>query len=99
MASIAATSDLRALIAAQDAGVSPDDVLVTAGAAGALFIISTSLLSASDHLVVIRPNYATNIETPRAIGCAISFVDLAFEDGFRHRSRGASRRRSGRTPG
>ncbi|TRC73815.1 pyridoxal phosphate-dependent aminotransferase [Mesorhizobium sp. WSM4307] len=74
--------DLRALIAAQDAGISSDDVLVTAGAAGALFIISTSLLSASDHLVVIRPNYATNIETPRAIGCAISFVDLAFEDGF-----------------
>ncbi|MCZ8544179.1 pyridoxal phosphate-dependent aminotransferase [Mesorhizobium qingshengii] len=74
--------ELRALIAAQDAGVSPDDVLVTAGAAGALFIISTSLLSASDHLVVIRPNYATNIETPRAIGCAIGFVDLAFEDGF-----------------
>jgi aspartate/methionine/tyrosine aminotransferase len=74
--------ELRALISEQDAGVSPDDVLVTAGAAGALFIISTSLLSASDHLVVIRPNYATNIETPRAIGCAISFVDLAFEDGF-----------------
>ena len=73
---------LRALIAMQDTGVSPDDVLVTAGAAGALFIISTSLLSASDHLVVIRPNYATNIETPRAIGCAISFVDLAFEKGF-----------------
>ncbi|KRB20879.1 MULTISPECIES: aminotransferase class I/II-fold pyridoxal phosphate-dependent enzyme [unclassified Mesorhizobium] len=74
--------DLRALVAAQDAGISPDDVLVTAGAAGALFIISTSLLSTSDHLVVIRPNYATNIETPRAIGCAISFVDLAFENGF-----------------
>ncbi|RUY87793.1 pyridoxal phosphate-dependent aminotransferase, partial [Mesorhizobium sp. M7A.F.Ca.CA.003.01.2.1] len=73
---------LRALISAQDAGISPDDVLVTAGAAGALFIISTSLLSANDHLVVIRPNYATNIETPRAIGCAISFVDLAFEEGF-----------------
>jgi aspartate/methionine/tyrosine aminotransferase len=74
--------ELRALISAQDAGVSPDDVLVTAGAAGALFIISTSLLSANDHLVVIRPNYATNIETPRAIGCAIGFVDLAFEEGF-----------------
>ena len=73
---------LRALIAAQDTGISPDDVLVTAGAAGALFIVSTSLLSASDHLAVIRPNYATNIETPRAIGCAISFVDLAFEEGF-----------------
>lgn len=73
---------LRALIAAQDNGISSDDVLVTAGAAGALFIISTSLLSAGDHLVVVRPNYATNIETPRAIGCAISYVDLAFEDGF-----------------
>ena len=73
---------LRALIAAQDQGIAPDDVLVTAGAAGALFIISTSLLSAGDHLVVVRPNYATNIETPRAIGCAISYVDLAFEDGF-----------------
>ena len=73
---------LRALIAAQDQGISPDDVLVTAGAAGALFIISTSLLSAGDHLVVVRPNYATNIETPRAIGCASSYVDLAFEDGF-----------------
>ncbi|RUU46734.1 aspartate aminotransferase, partial [Mesorhizobium sp. M2C.T.Ca.TU.002.02.1.1] len=30
--------ELRALIAGQDKGVSPDDVLVTAGAAGALFI-------------------------------------------------------------
>lgn len=74
--------ELRALIAAQDPGISPDDVLVTAGAAGALFIISTSLLSANDHLIVVRPNYATNIETPRAIGCAIGFVDLTFEDGF-----------------
>ncbi len=57
-------------------------MLVTAGAAGALFIISTSLLSERDHLVVVRPNYATNIETPRAIGCAISYVDLDFDEGF-----------------
>ncbi|PDQ17685.1 aspartate aminotransferase [Mesorhizobium sanjuanii] len=74
--------DLRALIAAQDEGLSPDDVLVTAGAAGALFIISTALLSERDHLVVVRPNYATNIETPKAIGCAISYVDLDFDAGF-----------------
>jgi aspartate/methionine/tyrosine aminotransferase len=73
---------LRDLIAAQDAGISPDHVLVTAGAAGALFIIATSLLSPEDHLVVVRPNYATNIETPRAIGCGIGFVDLSFDDGF-----------------
>ncbi len=70
------------LIAAQHRGLSPDDVLVTAGAAGALFIIATSLLSERDHLVVVRPNYATNIETPKAIGCAITYIDLAFDTGF-----------------
>ena len=32
---------------------------------------------------MVRPNYATNLETPRAIGCSISFVDLQFETGFR----------------
>lgn len=73
---------LRELIAAQDKGISADQVLVTAGAAGALFIIATSLLSEKDHLVVVRPNYATNIETPKAIGCEISYIDLEFETGF-----------------
>lgn len=58
------------------------DVLLTIGAAGALFIIATSLLEKGDELVVVRPNYATNIETPRAIGAAIKFVDLRFEEGF-----------------
>lgn len=73
---------LRELIAAEG-GLKADDVLITGGAAGALFIISTSLLGPDDHLVVVRPNYATNLETPRAIGCAISFVDVTFEEGFR----------------
>jgi aspartate/methionine/tyrosine aminotransferase len=74
---------LRTLIAEEAPELSADDVLITSGAAGALFIVATSLLSAQDHLVVVRPNYATNLETPRAIGCAISFVDLAFEQEFR----------------
>lgn len=74
---------LRTLIARQGDGLHADDVLVTSGAATALFIIATSLLGAQDHLVVIRPNYATNLETPRAIGCEISFVDLSFEQGYR----------------
>lgn len=60
-----------------------NDILITAGAASALFIVSTSLLSAKDHLLVMRPNYATNIETPRAIGCEIDFIELEFENGFR----------------
>jgi aspartate/methionine/tyrosine aminotransferase len=73
---------LRQLVADTEPGLAADHVLMTAGAAGALFLISTTLLSADDHLVVVRPNYATNIETPRAIGCEISFIDLRFENGF-----------------
>ena len=59
-----------------------DDVLVTAGAATALFIVSTTLLSPEDHLIVIRPNYGTNLETPRAIRCRMSVIDLSFEEEF-----------------
>ena len=57
---------LRAAIAAPGAALSPDDVLVTPGAAGALFIVSTTLLAPATSVVVVRPNYATNLETPRA---------------------------------
>ena len=74
---------LRSLIIESIPGLSAADVLITGGAAGALFIISTALLSAKDHMVVVRPNYATNLETPRAIGCDISFLDLSFEQGFK----------------
>ena len=73
---------LRTLIARQS-DVAETAVLTTAGAAGALFVIATTLLEKGDHLVVVRPNYATNIETPRAIGCVIDYVDLKFADGFR----------------
>ena len=59
-----------------------DDVLLTIGAAGALFIIATSLLEKGDELIVIRTNYSTNIETPRAAGADIRFIDLRFEEKF-----------------
>jgi aspartate/methionine/tyrosine aminotransferase len=73
---------LRSLVIEDAPGLTADDVLITGGAAGALFIIATALLSAEDHLVVVKPNYATNLETPRAIGCKIAFVDLDFDTGF-----------------
>jgi len=60
----------------------PADVLVTSGAAGALFIVATALLEPGDELVVVRPNYATNLETPRAIGAEIRILDLLPEDGW-----------------
>jgi len=63
--------------------IRPENVLVCAGAAGALFIVASSLLKPDSHLVVVRPNYATNIETPKAIGCDITYIDLSFDDGFK----------------
>ncbi len=73
---------LREAIAAQGAGLAANDVLVTPGAAAALFAIATALLSPGDHLVVVRTNYATNLETPRAIGTDLDIVDLRYEDGW-----------------
>ncbi|MEO8611523.1 MAG: pyridoxal phosphate-dependent aminotransferase [Chloroflexota bacterium] len=75
--------ELRALIAADAPTLKPDDVLLTVGAAAALFIVATSLLNPDDHILVAFPNYATNIETPRTIGCQMDFVRLNFEDGYK----------------
>lgn len=76
--------DLRALIAADgDGAIDPDDVLVSVGAAGALFTAATALLGPGDRLVVAHPNYASNLETPRAIGCEIATLPLRLEEGFR----------------
>ncbi|KAH8650722.1 pyridoxal phosphate-dependent transferase [Ilyonectria robusta] len=79
-------TDLRKLIA-DNAKVSTDEVLITSGAAGALFIITTFQLGTTygaerNHLVVIRPNYATNLEMLKAVGCDILYIDVTFESGF-----------------
>jgi aspartate/methionine/tyrosine aminotransferase len=74
---------LREAIAEQGNGLSADDVIVTPGAAAALFAAATSLLEPGDHAVIVRTNYATNLETPRAIGAELDIVDLAYEHGWR----------------
>lgn len=74
--------ELRALLTADAPPLQPDDVMLTVGAAAALFIVATSLLQAGDHMLVVYPNYATNIETPRQIGADYEFFRLDFEHGF-----------------
>jgi len=74
---------LREAVASGGAGLHPEHVLVTAGAAAALFCTATALLEPGDHAVVVRTNYATNLETPRAIGADLDVVDLRFDDGWR----------------
>ncbi|KAI0545622.1 putative aspartate aminotransferase [Xylaria curta] len=74
---------IRSLVAETCKGsVTAEDVLVTAGASTSLFIIKTAILGSQDHVVITRPNYATNLEIPRSIGCDITFVDLDFESQF-----------------
>ena len=74
---------LRQLIVKDYLPLNKEQVLLTNGAAGALFIINSSLLTASDHVVVVSPNYATNIEVPKTIGCGITFINLQFEDAWK----------------
>jgi aspartate/methionine/tyrosine aminotransferase len=71
---------LREAVAAQGRGLAAGDVLVTPGAAAALFCVATAILDPGDHLVVIRTNYATNLETPRAISADVDVVDLRYDD-------------------
>ena len=73
---------LRELIASEN-NFAPGDVLITPGAAAALFIIATSLLDKGDHVVVAKSNYATNIETPRAIGANVSYLNMRFDNGYK----------------
>lgn len=71
---------LREKIAQEE--VHRNDVLITAGAAAGLFITVTSLLNSGDHAVILHPNYVTNIETPRALGCSADYIHLTFENKF-----------------
>jgi aspartate/methionine/tyrosine aminotransferase len=73
---------IRELITRDNPHLITDDVLLTVGAAAGLFIIATTLLEKDDELIVVRPNYATNIETPRAIGARIQYIDISFEEDF-----------------
>ncbi len=70
---------LREQIAADGAGLQADDIIITAGAASALFVIATALLGEGGHAVIAGPNYATNLETPRALGGEVDLLDLRFE--------------------
>jgi aspartate/methionine/tyrosine aminotransferase len=73
---------LRRIIAG-DARAEPDDVLVTMGAVMALFVVHTATLGPGEEIVVVRPNYATNLETPFALGADIRAIDVHFDDGYR----------------
>eukprot|EP01112_Ceratiomyxa_fruticulosa_P013230 TRINITY_DN3705_c0_g1_i1.p1 TRINITY_DN3705_c0_g1~~TRINITY_DN3705_c0_g1_i1.p1 ORF type:complete len:390 (-),score=80.45 TRINITY_DN3705_c0_g1_i1:98-1267(-) len=74
--------EFRELLAKEN-HLNPDDFLLTSGAASALFLISTALLPEGAGLLVLRPNYSSNIETPRALRSDITFHELTFEEKWR----------------
>jgi aspartate/methionine/tyrosine aminotransferase len=41
-----------------------------------------TILLKDDHVIVLRPCYAINIQTPRAIGCKMLYIFLKFEKQF-----------------
>jgi aspartate/methionine/tyrosine aminotransferase len=67
----------------QEYGLHPESCLTTVGAASALYIIATSLLESGDEILVMKPNYGTNIETPRILGANVKYIDLNFEHHFK----------------
>ncbi|MEM2147897.1 MAG: aminotransferase class I/II-fold pyridoxal phosphate-dependent enzyme [Candidatus Bathyarchaeia archaeon] len=74
--------ELRELIAKEYENFSPEHVLVTNGAAEALFIVALSLLETGDHVVIEHPNYPSNYRVPKFIGCKIVPLELRLENKF-----------------
>ena len=83
---------LRSAITEGSGDLREDDVLVTAGAAAALFIISSALLDRDAHALICAPNYVTNLETPHAIGVDVERLELRFDEGWRLDVEGVARR-------
>jgi aspartate/methionine/tyrosine aminotransferase len=73
---------LRAEIATLYDSISPDGILVFAGAEEAIFCLSNVLLGPGDHAVVTWPGYQSLYEVGRAAGADVSLHDLREADGW-----------------
>lgn len=72
--------DLRAAIAGLYPGRSPDDVVVTIGAAEALMLAFAAALRPGDRAVALTPAYQSLHDMPRAMGAVLDLVPVE-EDG------------------
>ncbi len=74
--------ELRALIGAR-CGINPEKVLVTQGAALALFLTNFELCDPGDEILLATPCYPPAFDALRATGARIQPLPLTFESGFR----------------
>jgi aspartate/methionine/tyrosine aminotransferase len=73
---------LRAEIAGLYDGVTPDDVLVFAGAEEAIFCLVNVLLGEGDHAIVTWPGYQSLYEVARAAGAEVTLHELHEDAGW-----------------
>lgn len=72
--------ELRGLVAARH-GIPDGQVLITAGAAAALFLVS--LLASDGEVMLGQPGYPPTLSALRGIGAPVVTVSSRFEDGYR----------------
>lgn len=75
--------ELREVLGVQHYGLTDRDVLVCAGACMSLFVVNATLLSPRDRILVVQPNYATNIEVPKSLEIGTDLYKLSFDEGYR----------------
>ena len=73
---------LRAEIAGLYERLSPDDVLVFAGAEEAIFCLLSATLGPGDHAIVTWPGYQSLYEVARANGADVTLHELHERDGW-----------------
>ena len=75
-------AELRSLIAAE-AGVHPDQVLITVGASQALFLVAQDRCGPGDRVLLSSPCFPATRTVPQALGAQADVVRLRFDDGYR----------------
>jgi aspartate/methionine/tyrosine aminotransferase len=73
---------MRALVAGRT-GVTPDQVLVTAGASAALFLVALLFGDGGGEVVVGRPCFPPVLDVLRGVGARVVTVTSCFDDGYR----------------
>jgi aspartate/methionine/tyrosine aminotransferase len=74
--------ELRTLIGA-GAGVSAGQVLVTAGAIEAMFLVAQAILRPGDRVLLAAPYFPPARTVPERLGAHVDTVALTFDDGYR----------------
>lgn len=74
---------LREKISELYSDVSPDEIIVFAGAEEAIFVFMNVFLSTGDHVIVQYPAYQSLYQIAESAGCSVSRWMMKEEDGWR----------------